>query len=304
MLPHGQSGQFQVAALLGHANQREVGRASAHVAHKQQVADLDLRSPGVAHRGQPRIEGRLRLLQQGHVDQARGPRGFDGQVAGRRVERRGDREQDLLLSQAIVRRFAELGIPGVAQVGQIGNAGLDGRHFLHVRRGVPGQDGGLAIGPRMREPALGRPDHASGDLGPMVAGERADDVVGLGLPAEVDRARRELLLGREIEEGRQRGAFADLARRDDLRDRQRMNGGNPAIHGLAGIGVGEGAVGGPKVDTYHIAGHGCSWRSPRLCNFHLGRRQDREVVASPGHDRQMDRLHPPAVMLEHPLEWR
>ena len=48
-------------------DQAEIRGAAAHVAHQDQVADLDSAAPGVTLAFKPRVKGCLRLFQQGDV---------------------------------------------------------------------------------------------------------------------------------------------------------------------------------------------------------------------------------------------
>ena len=179
VLADGQAGQGEVAALVGHGDQGEVGRPAADVADEEEVADLDLLPPAVALRGEPGVEGGLRLLQERDVLQPGGPGGLDGQLAGDGVERGGDGQQDVLVFEPVGGDLPAICVvPGVAEVGQVGGRGLDRRDLRDVVGGAPGQDRALAVDPGVREPALGRADQPARDLRPVVAGERPDDPVG------------------------------------------------------------------------------------------------------------------------------
>ena len=69
--PTASRGEDQVAPLVGDGDQGEVGRPAADVADQDDVADLDLLPPLVALRGEPGVEGGLRLLEQGDLLRAR-----------------------------------------------------------------------------------------------------------------------------------------------------------------------------------------------------------------------------------------
>ena len=141
VLADGQPGQGEVAPLVGHGDQGEVGRAAADVADQEDVADLDLLPPLVALRGEPGVEGGLRLLEQRDLLRARPPRGLDGQLAGDGVERGGDGQEDVLVLEPVGGRLAgDPVVPGVAQVGEVGRRGRDRRDLRDVLGGRPGQD--------------------------------------------------------------------------------------------------------------------------------------------------------------------
>ncbi len=84
--PDGQARQGQVAPLVGHGDQGEIGRTSADVADQDDVIDLDLLPPFLALGGEPGVERGLRLLQQGHVLQPGLGGRFHGQLTRNRVE--------------------------------------------------------------------------------------------------------------------------------------------------------------------------------------------------------------------------
>ena len=71
VLADGQPREGQVAPLVGHGDQGEVGRPAADVADQDDVADLHLLPPLLALGGEPGVEGGLRLLEQRHLLQAR-----------------------------------------------------------------------------------------------------------------------------------------------------------------------------------------------------------------------------------------
>ncbi len=88
VIAHGHAAQHQFAAFFGHGHQREVGRAAAHVADQQRIAQLQGPPPAVAAVGQPGIDGRLRLFEQDQVVGQPGCQGrLAGQLAGAGVER-------------------------------------------------------------------------------------------------------------------------------------------------------------------------------------------------------------------------
>ncbi len=89
--------QFEIAFAFDHRDQREVGRAAAHVDHEDDVADLDLLAPLAVALLDPAIQRRLRFFEQRHAAVARGLGRFGGQFACGRIERGGNRDRDVLL---------------------------------------------------------------------------------------------------------------------------------------------------------------------------------------------------------------
>ena len=124
----------QVALDLADRDQREVGGAAADVAHQDHVTDGELLAPAVAGLAQPRVERRLRLLEQRHVRQARVGGGAHRELARDRVERRRHRQQHLLRGQ---RRVGMRVVPGRAHMAEIARRGLDRRHARHLGRRLP-----------------------------------------------------------------------------------------------------------------------------------------------------------------------
>jgi hypothetical protein len=105
-----QARKRQLASLLGHAYERQVGRAAAHIAHQQRLAHLQEPPPPLAHRRQPGIHGRLRLFEQDQPRRQSSRQGrFARQFTGRRVERRGHGQHHLLLGD---RRLRMCVLPG------------------------------------------------------------------------------------------------------------------------------------------------------------------------------------------------
>ena len=222
VLPDGLPRQGELAILLGHGNQREVGRPAADVADEQDITDLDLLPPAVSLPGEPGIEGGLRFFQQGDPLQTGRPRGLDGQLASDRVERRGNGQEHVLLFQRLVRVLAgDLLIPGVAEVTQVGCRCLDRRDLVDIRRSAPRQDRGAAVHSWMREPALGRTDQSSRHLRPMLPGEGSHHATRRRLPGQVRRPLGKLLRRRQVEERGENRSLADVIQAHDLRDRER-----------------------------------------------------------------------------------
>ena len=194
VLADSQTGECEVAPLVGHGDQGEVGRAAADVADQDDVADLDMLPPPVALGGKPGIEGRLGLLQERDLLEPGLARGLHGQLAGHGVERGGDGEQHLLVLQPLIGLLAgDPGVPDVAEMLEIGRRRVDRRDLRHTFQRGPGQDRAAAIDPGVRQPALGRADQPPRHLRPMLPGERADHAVRRRLPGKVERAGGKLL---------------------------------------------------------------------------------------------------------------
>ena len=90
----------QLAALLGHGDQAEVGRAAADVAHEHEIADAHAAPPAIALLRDPRVERGLRLLEQRHVPEAGLLGGAHRQDPRLLVERRRHRQQHVLVFEA------------------------------------------------------------------------------------------------------------------------------------------------------------------------------------------------------------
>ncbi len=180
VISHGHAAQHQFAAFLGHGHQREVGRAAAHVADQQRIAQLQGPPPAVAAIGQPGIDGRLRLFQQDQiVGQAGGQRRLAGQLAGAGVERgRHGQHHELLGHGGLRMQF----LPGGDHVFQVALRGRDRRNLGHALRRAPGQDRLMAIDPAIGQPRLGRAHGPVGHFGPLPPGIFAHGKIALPWP--------------------------------------------------------------------------------------------------------------------------
>ena len=76
----------EIAVALADQNQAEIGRAAADVHHEQQIANTEAVTPAIASAVDPRIERRLRLLEQRHAREPRLRRRAKCQLAGFLVE--------------------------------------------------------------------------------------------------------------------------------------------------------------------------------------------------------------------------
>ena len=126
VLAHRHPRQHQLAGVFAHGNQRQVGRAAAHVAHEHDVADLDLLAPAFPAGIDPGIEGSLRLLEQGKVLQTGRPCRLNGQFPGHRIKRRRHGENDVLLLQPVRGHIpGDDMVPRLAQMPQVVGGGLE-----------------------------------------------------------------------------------------------------------------------------------------------------------------------------------
>ena len=168
--------QLQVAGVIGHGDQAEVGGAAADVAHQDDVAGLDRVAPLPASLRGPGVEGGLRFLQQRDVAQPGGLGRFGGQAARHLVERGGNRHDDLAVRQVPLPALRLHGMQeGVLEVLQVAARDIERRKlFLRTLR-PPGQRALLRIDMRVGQPGLGRGDQAVGHQRAMVARELADD---------------------------------------------------------------------------------------------------------------------------------
>ncbi len=207
--------------------------ATAYVHHQQHVAGLELLAPAVAHRLQPRVERRLRLLQQRHPGQAGLHRGLQRQIARGGVEARRHRHHHVLVRQ--LRLVAELRVPRLPQVLQEAGAGLHRRDLRHVSRRTPGEDGRAAIDGGVAQPALGRRHQPRGHLRPMAARQLADHQTLRRVPRQAQRAGRKLGGRRQVQEGRQQRLGLHRARRGQLRHRQHRLARAPAFLRVQGL---------------------------------------------------------------------
>ena len=157
---------------LLHADQCEVARPAADIAHQNLLTGRHEVTPVRRVLVDPRIEGRLRLFDQNDARQPRLLRGLHGQLASHLIERRGEREDKVLLRQ---RMLGKLRVPRFSRVLQIPRADGDRRESFDILSPLPRQEVGRSIDSRMTEPRLRRRDHPTGDERPVVAREVTDD---------------------------------------------------------------------------------------------------------------------------------
>ena len=229
------------------ANQREVRRSAADVAHQYLLARRNPLLPVVGVGVEPGVKGGLRLLDQQHPPQPGQRRRLDRELAGHLVERGRQGEHEVLFLQRIARMA---GIPGVSGVSQIAGTDLDGRKPRHVLRRVPRQQRRRPVHARVTQPRLRRADQPARRQHALVAGKQADCTVGLGpLPGTSERPGAQLAGRGLVMEGRQRFAGFHLAGGHDLWDRKRLDPPGP----LGRIDVGRRRVRRAQIEAHHVA---------------------------------------------------
>ena len=85
MIADGDADELEVAVFLDGRDGGEIGGAAADIDDEEDIARADLLAPGLACGVDPGVEGGLGLFEEGEVLEARGVRGFDGEVARGRV---------------------------------------------------------------------------------------------------------------------------------------------------------------------------------------------------------------------------
>ena len=137
---------------------------------------LHLPAPRVAERVEPGVERGLRLFEQRHVLEAGALRGAQRQLARLRVERRGHRQQDVLLRQRQRRRRpARPRVERRGEVPQVRGRRVHRRDLRHVLGRAPRQDRRGAVRAAVRQPRLRRRDQPHRVLGAAAPRELADD---------------------------------------------------------------------------------------------------------------------------------
>ena len=245
VLADGHALERQVAIALVHRNQAEVGGAAAHVAHQHEVAHLHALAPGVALRGEPRVERRLGLFEEAHARQAGLRRCPERQRPGLLVERGGHGHEHLVVGERRVVAAVRV-LPRASQVRQVPRRREHGRHAANVVRGLPRQDVGGPVHARVRQPRLRRRHQAGRILGAALARELAYHRVGLGVPRQRDRPGRKIRRPRQEQERRQERGRGDLPGIDELRDALH---GRRRIISCARVDVRERAVRRAEVDA-------------------------------------------------------
>ena len=256
-----------------YANQGEVRRATADIAHQDLLSLFHAVLPAVFMRVNPGVKRSLRLLDQNDAFESRPRRRLHGQLAGDFVKGRRQREHDILLGQLLLR---ESPVPRFGNVLQIPGADLHGRKPLDVGVGLPGEQIGGTIHARVTQPGLGRSDQAAGDRRPVIAGQESDNrcravccrwratvarcgstalaaarppggaIVLLGRPGGGQRLARKFPLGRFVMKRRECLARLDHPRRHHLR-----HGKRPHLpRRFGGIDVAHGRIRGSQIDAH------------------------------------------------------
>ena len=107
--------ELQFTILFCYGNQREVGCASADIHYKDDVSDFDTFSESVAHLLDPGVECRLWFFEQRHIVKPRLGGGLCREFTRCRIERSGNRKDDLFRSEIAVARS----LPGPGEVPEI-----------------------------------------------------------------------------------------------------------------------------------------------------------------------------------------
>ncbi len=215
--------QLRLAVLERHLDQRQVRRAAADIANKQQPRTREFLGEALLVAEKPVIEGRLRLFEQAQMRQAGLSCGFERQRARTFVERRGNRQDHLLLFEW---RFREAVPPGGANMREIAGAGGDRRDLGDIVFGTPGQDRRHPVDRGVRQPALGAGDQATRNLGAKIerqaAGERRFAAV-LSVPRQLQIAWAEFPGCRVEADRRQQRPRGNLAGSDQLLDLEQLD---------------------------------------------------------------------------------
>jgi hypothetical protein len=186
VLAHRHAPRLQAAVLLAEQDGGKVAGASADVDHQHQIADRQVRAPGVTSLVEPGIKRGLRLLEQGQLIEPGRERRLHRAFSRGRIERGGHGQHHLLIPQA--RAIAAPGAPGFTQMLEESKRRLDRRHLRHILGGVQGQYGDVPVHRGMRQPALGARHHAAGGLRSAPAGILADRQRDLGIPGQSQRS--------------------------------------------------------------------------------------------------------------------
>src|SRR5262245_16791098 len=141
MIPDGHTCELQIAVLFGYSDQGEVGSTASHIDYKDDISDFDRFPEGVADAFDPGIERRLWFFEQRHIMEPGLFGGLCGQFARSRIERRRNREDDLL---GIEIAFSPH-LPPAGQMPEISRGSFDRRNALHLRRRLPRQQSTRSI---------------------------------------------------------------------------------------------------------------------------------------------------------------
>jgi hypothetical protein len=248
MIADGHAPQDQFALFFRDRDERQVGRAAAHVTDQQRIAQLERLAPLLATVGQPGVDGRLRFFQQDEiVRQARGQGRFAGQLAGRGIERgRHGEHHDLHGNRGVRMRL----LPGGDHVLQVALRGGDGRDLGNTRRRAPRQDRLMAIDAAVGQPRLGRAHGAVGHFSSLPAGILAHRIVAPRGPRHVQCAALGLTGIGQVGERRQHRPRLDRAGGDKLRQGENFDLGMLGVERRPG----QHAIGRAQVEAQNEAG--------------------------------------------------
>jgi hypothetical protein len=231
--PDGGTGEVDAVTLAVDADESEVGGAAADIANQDELPIEEvLAGLGEVIRN-PGIEGGGGLFEQGEALDAGKAGGFDGEFAGFLVEGGRHGEDDFVLGEG---RMGVL--PGVAEGREQAGGGFDGTVDAPAFGGVPGEDFGGAVDVGVGEPAFGGVNEAGRGKGTLFAGVDANNF----RLADEDK-RREGALGLDDAFGDRLGDFEDVYR------------GEISAFGFLLADIGEGGVGGAKVNAKEVS-HG------------------------------------------------
>ena len=256
VIAHRHARELHLALLFRDRNEGKIRRAAADIDHEDHVAHADVFAETFPRRLDPRVERGLRFLQQRHVRQPRLHRRLQGQIARRRIKRRGHRDHDLLRRQRLLPLPARRRVPVIprpAQMRQIPRRRLERRHLRHVRRRLPRQQRTAAVHARMTQPALRRRHQPRRHLAAVTAGKLADHLRRVLLPRQRQTARREFLRIGQIQKRRQQRLLLDRPHARELRNLQhRLLDRAPAL--LREVQIRERAMRGAEVDADGVGG--------------------------------------------------
>src|SRR5262245_22051249 len=187
--------EFDLTAHYLHADQTEIGRASADVADQHEVAVVQISLERPPARYDPGVKGRQRLFEQSQFLETGVARSFDGQFSRLLVEGRWHGQNYVLPleSQYIIFRGHRV-IPAVTQMGEVARRGFDGRTGLLRMIGAPRQNPRRPINRVVAEPGLGRRDLPSGDERALFAGKYANNSLRALFPRKPQTAGGVLLV--------------------------------------------------------------------------------------------------------------
>ena len=150
MIPHRDAMKmyFAISGSKG-ANQREIARSTADVAHQDFLSGSHLRFPTLFLIVQPCVKSRLRFFNKHDLPQPRLHGRFHRQLPGHFIKRCRHGQDHILLRERMIRK---LKIPGIAEMREITAAHRNRGQTLHIRRTMPRKQARRAIDTRMTKP--------------------------------------------------------------------------------------------------------------------------------------------------------